>query len=82
MKQLGQMVGFPETSADVRISQYEHDARTPKAELVSKLAEVFEVDPAYLLVPVPFTPEEIQIMEFWQEALKHESLFLSRMSNR
>lgn len=69
MKQLGEMLGFPETSADVRISQYEHDSRTPKAELVNKLAEIFGVDPDYLLVPVPITLKEIQIMKFWQEEL-------------
>ena len=29
-KYLGQMVGFPESSADVRMAQYETGSRTPR----------------------------------------------------
>ena len=32
-KQLGMAVGFPENTADVRIAQYETNARTPREEL-------------------------------------------------
>lgn len=60
----GQMIGFPAVSADVRISQYENDSRTPKSELISKLADVFGVAPEYLSPHVPSTPEEIQVMKF------------------
>lgn len=73
MKYLGQMLGFPAASADVRIAQYENDARTPKSELLSKLAAVLEVAPEYLSTPVPSTPEEIQVMKFWQNTLSHPS---------
>ena len=69
MKYLGQMIGFPAASADVRISQYENDSRTPKPELISRLADVLGVAPEYLSTPVPSTPEEIQVMAFWQEEL-------------
>ncbi|MCF2682465.1 helix-turn-helix domain-containing protein [Faecalicatena contorta] len=69
MKYLGQMIGFPAASADVRISQYENDSRTPKPELIRKLADVLEIAPAYLSIPVPSTPEEIKVIEFWQEEL-------------
>ena len=32
-KYLGQMVGFPEKTADIRMAQYESGSRSPKAEL-------------------------------------------------
>jgi len=50
-KYLGQMVGFPESSADIRIAQYESGTRTPKDDLTAKLAEVLGVTPMALLVP-------------------------------
>ena len=31
-KYLGQVVGFPEKTADIRMAQYESGSRTPKAE--------------------------------------------------
>lgn len=69
MKYLGQMSGFPAARADVRISQYKNDSRTPKPELIRKLADVLEIAPEYLSIPVPSTPEEIQVMAFLQEEL-------------
>lgn len=50
-KYLGQVVGFPEKSADVRLAQYESGSRTPKADLTAALAEKLEVSPAALAVP-------------------------------
>ena len=50
-KYLGQAVGFPERSADVRLAQYETGTRTPKAELTAQLAEVLNVSPKALSVP-------------------------------
>ena len=32
-KELGMAVGFPESCADIRIAQYESDARTPRENL-------------------------------------------------
>ena len=40
-KYLGQVVGFPERSADVRMAQYETGSRTPKADLTRTLAGFF-----------------------------------------
>lgn len=37
-KYLGQAMGFPERSADVRMAQYETGSRTPKANLTRTLA--------------------------------------------
>ena len=51
MKYLGQEVGFSESTADVRLAQYESGSRTPKADLIEKLAEALEVSPRALAVP-------------------------------
>lgn len=73
MKYLGQMIGFPAASADIRISQYENDSRIPKPELIRKLADILGVAPEYWPTPVPSTLEEMQVMEFWQQELSNHS---------
>ena len=50
-KYLGQVVGFPEKTADISMAQYESGSRTPKADLTNTLAQVFEVSPQALTVP-------------------------------
>lgn len=50
-KYLGQLMGFPEKSADVRLAQYETGARTPKADLTASLANALDVSPLALSVP-------------------------------
>lgn len=50
-KYLGQAVGFPEKSADVRLAQYETGTRTPKADLAATLAAALDVSPQALSVP-------------------------------
>ena len=50
-KYLGQAVGFPEKTADVRMAQYESGTRTPKADLTKALANALEVSPYALDVP-------------------------------
>ena len=51
MKYLGTAVGLLESSADIRISQYESGTRTPKAELLSRIANILDVSPDALAVP-------------------------------
>lgn len=50
-KYLGILLGFPESSADVRLAQYETGTRTPKADLTSALAQALDVSPKALDVP-------------------------------
>lgn len=50
-KWLGQAVGFPQRTADIRMAQYESGSRTPKADLVRSLADVLEVSPLALSIP-------------------------------
>ena len=51
MKYLGIVVGLPENSADIRISQYESGTRTPKDDLLFKIANELGVSPDTLSVP-------------------------------
>ena len=50
-KALGQLLGFDEKSADVRIAQYETGTRSPKADLTARIADVFGISPKALDVP-------------------------------
>ena len=50
-KYLGQLMDFPEKSADVRLAQYETGTRTPKADLINSLANAPDVSPLALSVP-------------------------------
>ena len=50
-KWLGQAVGFPEKTADIRMAQYEAGSTTPKEDLVKALANVLEVSPLALNIP-------------------------------
>ena len=50
-KWLGQAVGFPQKTADIRMAQYESGSRTPKEDLVKALANVLEVSPLALNIP-------------------------------
>ena len=50
-KQFGRMLGFLGRTSDVRIAQYEAEARIPKQELVEKMANIFNISPNALTVP-------------------------------
>lgn len=50
-KQLGEMLGFHGKSSDVRMAQYESEARIPKQELIKEMAELLEIDTKALTVP-------------------------------
>lgn len=50
-KGLGQLVGFSEKTADIRIAQYEAGARTPKADMINTMATNLDVSPLALTVP-------------------------------
>ena len=50
-KQLGEMLGFMGKTSDVRMAQYEAEARTPKANLISAMASIFGVSPRSISVP-------------------------------
>ena len=59
-KYLGMALGFPEKSADVRLAQYENGSRTPKADLTAALAQILDVSPHALDVPVYILDDRIK----------------------
>lgn len=50
-KQLGELLGFKGRTSDVRIAQYESEARIPKHDLVVMMADFLGVAPQALTVP-------------------------------
>lgn len=50
-KYLGQLIGFSAATADIRMAQYEAGKRTPKADMIEKLAGYLGVAPEALTVP-------------------------------
>ena len=50
-KQLGEILGFLGKTSDVRMAQYESEARTPKQDLVKEMAHIFDVRPRAITVP-------------------------------
>lgn len=50
-KELGELLGFLGKTSDVRVAQYETEARTPKANLVKEMAQIFGVSPRAINVP-------------------------------
>ena len=51
MKQLGTKINIPESQADVRISQYESDHKTPRKDIIEKLANILDVNEFALDTP-------------------------------
>ena len=49
-EQLGRLIGLPDNSADVRITQYESGSRKPKDDVIKALAEVFGISPFALSI--------------------------------
>lgn len=50
-KQLGEILGFLGKTSDVRMAQYESEARVPKNDLVKEMAQVFDVSTRAINVP-------------------------------
>ena len=57
-KQLGLRCGFSETTADVRIRQYESNKKVPREKALNKLCNALEIDESSLfdadLLPISF----------------------------
>ena len=63
-KELGIAIGFEEKSADIRIAQYESNTRTPKEELLHKIAEVLDVNYRSLYEPTLYAAEDVMYTLF------------------
>ena len=63
-KALGMAIGFDEKSADVRVAQYESNVRTPKKDLLEKIADVLDVNYRSLYEPTLYSAEDIMYTLF------------------
>lgn len=50
-KQLGELLGYSKSTAEVRANQYENEIRLPKMNTLEKLGEIFDVDVAVFQIP-------------------------------
>ena len=50
-KEIGELLGFANTSAGTRIAQYETGVRVPKKNMLAAMAQLFEVSP-FALMPL------------------------------
>lgn len=66
-KELGRRLGYGESSADVRIAQYESGQRTPKQETLIRIAEILEVDVRNFFSPGIATMDELMETLFWMD---------------
>ena len=74
-KELGLKLGFDEKSADVRIAQYESGTRTPKADLLSEIANLLDVNISFLKNPSLENTETFihLLFDLEQESKKHHT---------
>ena len=66
-KELGIEVGFPESNAAVRIAQYEQKERTPKKEILNKLAKALKVSPYWFSIEFPHHKHNLLFFFFEEE---------------
>ena len=69
-KELGILMGYPEKSADVRIAQYEKNARIPKETVILQLAEILKVSPAVFSKTICSSTEDFLQSVYWLYLLK------------
>ncbi|MFT9056354.1 MAG: helix-turn-helix transcriptional regulator [Ethanoligenens sp.] len=63
-RELGLAIGFDEKSADVRVAQYESGTRTPKEDMLRKIAEVLDANYRALYEPTLYAAEDVMYTLF------------------
>ena len=63
-KELGLAVGFDDNTADVRIAQYESNTRTPKEEMLRKIAEALDVNFYSIYEPTLYAAADVMYTLF------------------
>jgi transcriptional regulator with XRE-family HTH domain len=63
-KELGLAIGFDENTADVRVAQYESGTRTPKEDMLKKIAEVLDVNYRAIYEPMLYATEDVMYILF------------------
>ena len=76
-KELGLRMGYSEKTADVRIAQYEKNARTPNTETTAKFAEVLKVSPAVFSPTICASREDLLQSMYWLFLMKGIVLLLA-----
>ena len=76
-RELGLTVDFDENSADVRIAQYESGTRTPKEDMLKKIAGILNVNFRSLYEPTLYAAEDIiytlfELDEHYRISLKEQ----------
>ncbi|MFQ9716177.1 MAG: helix-turn-helix domain-containing protein [Blautia sp.] len=66
-KELGIRLGYKESTADVRIAQYESDQRRPKTDTLYQMAEILEIHPFCLVKAEEGSLEELLQTLLWME---------------
>lgn len=73
-KELGMLLGYPENQADVRIAQYEKNARTPKQKTVDQLVEILDVSPVVFSQKICSSSEELLQSMYWLFLVKNSDV--------
>ena len=87
-KELGVQLGFKESTADIRMAQYEAEKRVPKDDLIETLSSILEVSPAAINVPDIDTHVGIMQLLFTldlgaiHDALGHEAKSWAKMKSK
>ena len=68
-KELGNTLGFG-VHGDIRIAQYESGVRTPKEQMLIKMADVLCVQPAVFSCRVCISKDDLMQTLFWMEESK------------
>jgi transcriptional regulator with XRE-family HTH domain len=79
-KELGLAVGFDDNSADVRIAQYESGTRTPKEDMLRKIAEILDVNFRSLYEPTLYAAEDVMYTLF--ELDEHYRVMLNESESK
>ncbi|MDR2712343.1 MAG: helix-turn-helix domain-containing protein [Clostridiales bacterium] len=63
-KELGLAIGFDENTADVRVAQYESNTRTPKEDMLRKIAGILDVHYCSLYEPTNYAAVDVMYKLF------------------
>lgn len=63
-KELGLAIGFDEKTADVRMAQYESGTRTPKEDMLQKIAAALDVNYRSIYEPTLYAAEDVMYTLF------------------
>ena len=78
-KYLGQVVGFPEKTADIRMAQYESGYRVPKKDTLIEIAKILNVNYINFITEAPGCAEDIMQIFFWLDEVNRNTFHLFQL---